>query len=44
MSNKKSAPIKRGNQDGKIEKGMNESKLPKYQTPPPPTPKKEIKK
>jgi len=32
--------VNKGNQGDKIEKGMNESKLPKYQDPPPPPPPK----
>ena len=38
MSTKKSIPNKGVDHGGKIEKGINESKLPKYETPPPPPP------
>ena len=35
---------KGGSQSGNIDKGLNESTLPKFKNPPPPPPKKKEKK
>jgi len=43
MSKKGNERPQPGSKGGKIEKGMNESQLPKFQNPPPPPPKKDKK-